>query len=153
MKRLQALAAIAAALYATLGHAQSIDEVSWLAGTWTQKTDSGIVQESWLGPRAKMMVASSLTSSERRNSFEFLRIVERDGSLVYLASPNGIPPVEFKLKEVAPKRVVFENPTHDFPQRVLYWIEPDGALRARIEGTMQGRERGIDWRFEPETKR
>jgi hypothetical protein len=153
MKRVPTLAAISIALCATFAQSQTVDELAWLAGTWTQKTDSGVVQEAWLGPRAKMMVATNLTSSARRNSFEFLRIVERDGSLVYLASPNGIPPVEFRLKEFAPRRVVFENPTHDFPQRVLYWLEPDGVLRARIEGTMQGRERGIDWRFEREAAR
>ena len=56
--------------------------------------------------------------------------------------------MKFKLKEMGDKRVVFENPTHDFPQRVMYWIEPDGVMIARIEGTAAGKLRGIQWRFE-----
>jgi hypothetical protein len=107
-----------------------------------------MVQESWLGPRGKMMVAVNLTSSAKRSSFEFLRIVESPAGLAYLASPGGKTPVEFKMKEMADKRVVFENLAHDFPQRVMYWIEPDGAMIARIEGTAAGKLRGMQWRFE-----
>lgn len=128
-------------------HAQEIDKLAWMSGTWTQARDGEIVQESWLGPRGRTMVATNL-SSGKRNSFEFLRIVEKDGALSYLASPGGKAPTEFKLKEMSEKKVVFENPANDFPQRVMYWIEADGAMKARIEGTIQGKERGMEWRFE-----
>jgi hypothetical protein len=43
------------------------------------------------------------------------------------------------------KRVVFENLAHDFPQRVLYWIDDDGQLRARVEGTVDGRQEAEDY--------
>lgn len=129
-------------------HAQEIEKLAWMTGTWTQTKDSETVQESWLGPRGKMMAAVNLTSSAKRSSFEFLRIVEKDGALSYLASPGGKAPVEFKMKEMGDKKVVFENLAHDFPHRVMYWIEPDGAMKARIEGTIQGKARGMEWRFE-----
>ncbi|MEO8385848.1 MAG: DUF6265 family protein [Betaproteobacteria bacterium] len=129
-------------------HAQEIEKLTWMTGTWTQNKDGEIVQESWLGPKGKMMAAVNLTSSAKRTSFEFLRIVETPTGLAYLASPGGKTPVEFKLKEMADKRVVFENPAHDFPQRVMYWIETDGAMTARIEGIAAGKLRGMQWRFE-----
>lgn len=142
----QALAALALAA-AGVGHAQEIDKLGWMTGTWTQSREGEVVQESWLGPRGKTMAAVNLTTSERRNSFELLRIVEGNDGLALLASPGGRAPVAFKLKELGERRVVFENPTHDFPQRVLYWMETDGTLRARIEGEVAGRARGIEWRF------
>lgn len=129
-------------------HAQEIDKLAWMTGVWTQNKDGETVQESWLGPRGKMMAAVNLTSNAKRTSFEFLRIVETPTGLAYLASPGGKTPVEFKLKEMGDKRVVFENAAHDFPQRVMYWIEPDGAMKARIEGMIQGKARGMEWRFE-----
>ena len=130
-------------------NAQEIEKLNWMTGTWTQKKDGETVQESWLGPGGKMMAAVNLTvSAKRGTSFEFLRIVESTSGLAYLASPGGKPPVEFKLKELGDKRVVFENLAHDFPQRVLYWIEPDGAMKARIEATVQGKARGMEWRLE-----
>ena len=129
-------------------HAQEIEKLSWMTGTWNQTREGETVQESWLGPRGKMMAAVNLTSSTRRGtSFEYLRIVDTTSGLAYFASPRGKPPVEFKLKELGDKRVVFENLANDFPHRVMYWMEPDGAMNARIEGTMQGKARGMEWRF------
>ena len=131
-------------------HAQEIEKLAWMAGTWTQNKDGETVQESWLGPRGKMMAAVNLTSSAKRApSFEFLRIVESASGLAYLASPGGKAAVEFKVKELGDRRVVFENLAHDFPHRVMYWMEADGAMKARIEGTIQGKARGMEWRFEP----
>ena len=61
--------------------------------------------------------------------------------LAHLASRSEKAPVEFKMKEVRDKRAVFANLARCFPQRVLYWIEPDAAVKARIEGTLQGSAR------------
>jgi hypothetical protein len=129
--------------------AQEIDKLQWMSGTWLQSKDKDSVEESWVGPRNKVMVGVNLTVSARRGtSYEFLRIVEGTDGLRYFASPGGKTPVEFKLKEISDKKVVFENLAHDFPQRILYWLDADGALKARIEGTMQGKERALEWRFE-----
>lgn len=141
-----ALATLTLAAAASLAHAQEIDKLGWMTGTWTQSLDGEVVQESWLGPRAKTMAAVNLTTGARRNSFELLRIVEGNDGLALLASPGGRAPVAFKLKEMGDRRVVFENLGHDFPHRVLYWME-DGLLRARIEGEVAGRARGIEWKF------
>ncbi len=132
----------------TAAQAQQIDKLGWLAGTWTQSKDGETVQETWLGPRGQMMIAANLTTFAQRSSFEFLRIIENSEGLALLASPGGrAPPTVFKLKELGDQRVVFENAGHDFPQRVLYWLDAQGALNARIEGQAGGRARGIEWRF------
>ncbi len=150
MKRITTLLPAALLLSTTLAaQAQSLDQLAWMRGTWTQDKDGEIVQEAWLGPRGGLMTGVNLTSSAKRSSFEFLRVVEKDGALSYLASPGGKAPTEFKLKELAGQRVVFENAAHDFPQRILYWKDADGALKARIEGTIQGKTRAMEWRFEP----
>ena len=41
--------------------------------------------------------------------------------------------------------VIFENPEHDFPQRVIYRLQPDGLLVGRIEGISKGKPRAIDF--------
>ena len=78
-----------------------------------------------------------------------LRIEQQPDRIVYLSMPNGrSPATPFPLKEVSGTRVVFENPAHDFPQRIIYW--KDGAdLRARIEGTMNGKAASEEWRWSP----
>jgi hypothetical protein len=41
--------------------------------------------------------------------------------------------------------VAFENLQHDFPQRIIYWMEKDGSLRAKVEGTMNGKAASEEW--------
>jgi len=72
-------------------------------------------------------------------SFEFLRIVETADGLVYLAQPGGKPPTPFKLSELAKDRVVFANPEHDFPKRILYMLR-EKQLCARVEGDGEAAE-------------
>ena len=43
--------------------------------------------------------------------------------------------------------MVFENPKHDFPQRIRYRLKGD-TLHARIEGTINGKERAIDFPYQ-----
>jgi hypothetical protein len=47
--------------------------------------------------------------------------------------------------ELSGKKVVFENPQHDFPQRIIYWLEGDNALHAKIEGTYKGQAESEEW--------
>ena len=124
-----------------------VESLGWMSGTWVSEGPRAKVSESWLGPGNGLMVAVNLsTFASGRNSYEFLRIAETPDGFSYFASPDGRAPVEFKLKELGERRVVFENAMHDFPQRILYWRDGD-ALLARIEGKLKGEEKGQQWRF------
>ena len=50
---------------------------------------------------------------------ETIVLSERDGRLAYTAHPAGQPTATF-LSRPSAGQVVFENPAHDFPQRVGY---------------------------------
>jgi len=78
-------------------------------------------------------------------SWEFLRIQATDAGIVYFASPRSAPPTPFKLIEAGEKRAVFENKDHDFPQRILYWVDAKGALHARIEGPQGDKTVAEEW--------
>jgi hypothetical protein len=50
-----------------------------------------------------------------------LRIVaDEDGRVAYIASPSDQATTTFPLISVTDGEVVFENPDHDFPHRVIY---------------------------------
>ena len=124
----------------------ALSDVSWMEGTWVSSVGARIVEERWTPPGGGTMLAVSRTlSGERLVEFEYLRIVERDGSLVYIAQPNGRPPTEFPLTRVDGRHVTFENPEHDFPKMVEYAAKPDGSLEASISGA--GVERRMSWTF------
>ena len=67
-----------------------------------------------------------------------------DGRVVLIAEPVGQARAIFTLHSQGPDEVVFENPPHDFPQRVIYRRAAEGRLGARIEGRRGGVLRGID---------
>ncbi|MGE0143110.1 MAG: DUF6265 family protein [Planctomycetota bacterium] len=130
----------------------TIDGIGWLAGAWvgTSGTNgSRSIEERWSPPLGGSMLAVSRTVSRGRTvAFEYLRVLERDGGLVYIAQPNGAPPTTFTLTELSDTRAVFENPRHDFPQRIIYELSAEGGLSASIGYGKGGRPRRFE--FKPE---
>jgi hypothetical protein len=125
----------------------TIGDLSWLAGAWIGKRSTGSsIEERWSPPLGGAMLATSrsVNTSGKMFAFEYLRIVERDVGLVYVAQPGGKPPTEFVLTEVSPSRAVFENPRHDYPKRIVYELSTAGELKATI-GFTKG---GIPMRYE-----
>ncbi|MCB9844451.1 MAG: hypothetical protein H6811_00485 [Phycisphaeraceae bacterium] len=132
----------------------AIDDLAWLAGAWvgtrgTAGTTS--IEERWSPPLGGAMLGISRTVSRgTMRAFEFLRIVERGGGLVYIAQPNGAAPTEFVLTEADAGRAVFENPRHDFPQRIVYELSPEGGLSASIGFARGGRPQRFEFGREGE---
>jgi len=128
----------------------AIGDIAWLAGAWVgSRGAEGTVslEERWSPPLGGAMLAVSRTVSRGQMvAFEYLRIVERDGGLVYLAQPNGAPPTEFTLTELSANRAVFENPRHDFPQRIVYELGAEGSLSAAIGYVKGGRPRRFEFK-------
>ncbi len=130
----------------------AISDIAWLAGAWVGTRGTGgttSIEERWSPPLGGTMLATSRTvSRDKIRAFEYLRIVEREGGLVYIAQPNGTPPTEFVLTELGANRAVFENPRHDSPQRIVYELSAEGGLSASIGYTNGGRPQRFD--FKPE---
>lgn len=123
--------------------AEDIGKVSFLAGCW-EGPDG---EEHWMKPRGGTMLGIFRDARNPKNVFtEFMLIREEQGTLVLnvqlrMASTS----TAFRLKKLAKEEVVFENPQHDYPQRIMYKIGDDGQLHARIEGTDKGKVRAFDF--------
>jgi hypothetical protein len=116
-----------------------IADMAWLAGAWVGTRSSGAsIEEQWSPPLGGAMLGvSRMVSRGKMSAFEYLRIVERDGGLIYIAQPGGDPPTEFVLTELTTTRAVFDNPRHDYPKRIVYELSAEGGLSATI-GFMKG---------------
>lgn len=149
MKLLPALL-LAAGATAAQAQTDPFAPIAWLAGCWAQQGREAGSAEQWMAPAGGAMLGMARTlKGGRVVEFEFLQIrADIDGRLVYIAQPQGRPPTEFRLlrqREGDEAEAVFENPAHDFPQRVLYRHVAADRLVARIEGQAGGKERGIDF--------
>ncbi len=145
----QTLAFVGAAAFSLLGQLQgaTIEELGWLKGCWTSEGKERQVTEQWLEPGGENMLGVSRTVARGKTiELEFMQIWEEEnGEIFFIAQPSGQKQTRFKLSKISSREVIFENPAHDFPQRVIYRLAEDGSLLGRIEGVSQGKKNAVDF--------
>ena len=96
-----------------------------------------------------MLGMSRTVSQGRTVEYEFLLLrVEANGDINYLAKPSGQAEAAFKMVRASSTEVVFENPQHNFPQRITYTLKEGEKLTAAIEGTKNGKTRRIEFNYQ-----
>lgn len=124
----------------------SLESLRWMTGSWYGTVDGVAMEEHWLEPKGGIMLGVHRDIiSPSKTAFEFLRIAQSKEGVGYLASPGGNPATRFALEKIDGERVVFSNPDHDFPQRVIYWRKAPDTLCARVEGMINGKQQGEQW--------
>lgn len=126
-----------------------LDSLGWLAGCWEARTGTRVVSEQWMKPLGTTMLGMSRTvAGDRTVEYEYCRLERaEDGLIRFVALPSGQAGGSFTLVRSGPGLAVFENPEHDFPQRILYRLIRPDSLHARIEGVIQGKPRGVDFPY------
>jgi hypothetical protein len=80
--------------------------------------------------------------------FEFLRLQAKDGAWHYVAQPNGVPPTWFRLTRLTADEALFEQPAHDFPQKIRYRKVGADELHAEIAGPgRDGTEKSFPYHY------
>ena len=127
--------------------AESVEALAFLAGCWASERGEAGSGEQWMAPAGGTMLGMSRTVRGGATvAHEFLQIREVEpGKLAYVARPSGQAEATFMLVRAAPGEAVFENPQHDFPQRIVYRRDGEDRLLARIEGPQGEAWRGIDF--------
>jgi Domain of unknown function (DUF6265) len=114
-----------------------IAELGWMSGDWqTAPAGRAQIEEHWTLPAGGSMLGMSRTVAGGKTAeFEYLRIEQRADAIYYVAQPKGrCPATDFKLTRATPQEAVFENPTHDFPRRIIYRKTAVDSLTASIDG-------------------
>ena len=140
------LLTIAAALAAQPAADAAQPDLDWLAGYWLSCEDGVEVSETCSQRRGGIMLGSSITSGDDSFSWEQIRIEAEADGLVFHALPRGQAAAAFRLVRSGPTEAVFENPAHDFPQRVVYRRDGD-RLTGRIEGDGGEGVQAIEWHY------
>lgn len=112
-----------------------------LVGEWSDPdTEPGAVAyERWQRADDGTALGMGFVMVEKDTVFiEHLRIApdsaRRLAYHVRVPSQNGGDAIAFALTACAGDSMVFENPAHDFPRRISYALQPDGAWIARVSG-------------------
>ena len=72
-----------------------------------------------------------------------IRLAYAENGVLYIAQPQGGAPTRFAATVISDTLAVFENPAHDFPQRIAYVRVHADSVVARISAAKDGRERGM----------
>jgi len=136
------VALLALAALAAPAQRPALADLAWLEGEWTRATSSGTAIERWRSVSGAGLVgegAFQRGDGGAEIQTEALLLVEMGGEIFYVAKPRENPyPVAFRLASLENGTAVFENPTHDFPQRIIYRRSGPDALTAAIEGPGDG---------------
>ncbi|HET9315576.1 MAG TPA: DUF6265 family protein [Vicinamibacteria bacterium] len=147
-----ALAAVcltSAAVTAADPPAARVADFAFMAGCWQGGDAQTTMEETWTRPGGGTMMGTSRVLAGGKAVFsEFVEVAEKPTGLVMtVALGIGEPGVPFTRIAAGPDEVVFENPTHDFPQRIRYRKLSDISVLARIEGVEKGQAKGEDYPF------
>jgi hypothetical protein len=126
-----------------------IADFAFMAGCWQGGDAQTAMEENWMRPGGGTMMGTSRVLAGGKAVFsEFVEVAEKPTGLVMtVALGIGKPGVSFTRIAAGADEVVFENPAHDFPQRIRYRRLPDGSVLARIEGVEKGQAKGEDYPF------
>ena len=124
----------------------SVQDLSWISGCWASVGAEAGSGETWMAPAGGTLFGVSRTVKGGKTvAHEFMQIRETGpGQIAFIALPSGQKEASFPLVRLSGQEAVFENPQHDFPQRVIYRRDGD-LLTGRIEGSEGGETKGIDF--------
>lgn len=124
-------------------HPLDIKKTEWLIGSWENKTPKGSLYETWSKKSNTEFAGKSYVIQEKDTIvFETLRLVQEGNQIFYIPvvkNQNGGQPVRFEATIISDKQLVFENPKHDFPQKISYTKTGESSLTAEISGTINGK--------------
>jgi len=115
----------------------------WLIGSWENKTDQGDLTESWERTNDSVFHGQSFFIKKKDTLHnETIELKQIGNELTYnptVKGQNDDLPVAFRLTRATAKQLVFENPAHDFPQKITYSLITNDSLVAEISGMQQGK--------------
>ena len=126
----------------TKAEQHQIEKASWLIGKWENKSDSGLLTESWKKENDSTYLGHSYFIKGDTLHDEFVKLSEVGGNLVYspvVKGQNDGKAIEFKMTSATATKLVFENPAHDFPKKIVYNKISDDSIVAEISGMQNGK--------------
>jgi hypothetical protein len=134
-------------------HTDIVDALIAFEGVWVYKTDQSIMTETWNFVNDSLFEGTTLVTDVNLNPVytEKMAIRISGKTVKYFAAvsnQNNASEIPFELIKAQSYIFTFENPQHDYPQRIVYDLSVEGKLNAYIEGIVDGISRRDEFNFE-----
>lgn len=123
---------------------EELEKADWLLGEWENTSAKGNLTETWKQENDSTFVGESFVTAAVDTVFqENVILQQKNDSLFYnvtVKGQNNNEPVAFYMTSANEKQLVFENPKHDFPNKITYNLISSDSLVAEISGMKDGKE-------------
>ncbi len=129
----------------------TVEDFAFLRGCWEidRPERKSRITEQWMEPSGGTLLGMSRTVRDGKTvGFEYMRNEARTDGIFFISKPSeNTEETAFRPKQFTAGYAVFENSSHDFPQRVIYRSDNPNILNARIEGIQNGKPSGVDFPY------
>lgn len=119
-----------------------LEKAAWLLGSWENNSEEGKMSETWVEDHENAYSAKTYFSIGKDTVFRELSRLEETGSnlqcVISIEGENDEKPVTFKMTKQSEQNLVFENPKHNFPNKITYQHKGDSVI-AEISGMQKGK--------------
>jgi hypothetical protein len=121
-----------------------LQKSKWLLGEWEKKDCLGTLKEIWTTQDDSTYAGQSYYFQNEKDTLhnEQIELVQEGENLIYKAivkGENNDEAVPFQLTKDEDSLLVFENPKHDYPQKIEYKLQKNGSIVATISGKQRGK--------------
>ena len=121
-----------------------LEKANWFIGEWGNKSAEGDLTERWKKGNDSVYDGESYFVTAKSDTVfaEHIKLEEANGKLTYIVTvpnQNNGEAVHFEMTSGTENQLVFENPKHDFPNKIMYNKVGNDSLVAEIFGTKKGK--------------
>jgi hypothetical protein len=117
---------------------EQLGKMDWLTATWENKMPEGTLKEIWVKENDSTFSARSFFIKEEDTLHnETILLSQKNDVITYSAKiigENNDKFIDFKLTTTNENSYTFENPSHDYPQKIMYKKVDNNNLVATISG-------------------
>jgi hypothetical protein len=122
-----------------------LEKMNWLLGNWENEMPEGVLTETWTKENDSTFSGTTYFIINKKDTVhsEAIILKQLNDELVYrptVKGQNNDESVDFKLISESENSFSFENPKHDYPQKIVYKKVNETSLVATISGIQQEKE-------------
>ncbi|RXR17237.1 hypothetical protein EQG63_10620 [Flavobacterium amnicola] len=120
-----------------------IEKANWFLGEWENQSKMGDFTENWEKLSDSTFMGISIVKQGKDTVFhENVVLEQKNDSLFYNVAIKGNTEevTSFYLTSFTDKQLVFENPKHDYPTKIIYNLISPDSISASIHGKVKGVE-------------
>jgi hypothetical protein len=121
-----------------------LEKANWFLGEWGNTTKESDFTENWIKKTDSSFTGKSFVLVGKDTVFnENVVLEQKKDSLFYNVSvkdQNESESTSFYLTSSTKNQLVFENPKHDFPNKITYTKVTNDSIIAEISGKQYGKE-------------